>query len=171
MKFLEAIKFGFRNYAKFSGVVSRSVFWYWYLFVSLMNFPAVLFSYTLDFTGASSGLDVFLLLWQLPSLLLFVPTLALAARRLRDAGKSPLHLLSLLLPVLTTVIGLLLGVAAYQALTGSSPVGAPLAALFLVLIGGALGLLAGGVASGIWLLVFLVAPTRTRAQGNKYATY
>jgi uncharacterized membrane protein YhaH (DUF805 family) len=171
MQFINAIKFGFINYAKFSGVVGRSVFWYWYLFVALLNIPVTLFISTLDFAGSSSGEDVLLVLLLVPNFALLVPTLALAARRLRDAGKSPLHLLSLLIPAFTITLGGFLGVFAYQAFTGSSSVGAPLASLFLVLLGAALGLLVGGAISGIWLLVLLVSPTRTRLQGNKYAAH
>ena len=170
MQFINAIKFGFINYAKFSGVVGRSVFWYWYLFVALLNIPVTLFIF-LDFAGSSSGEDVLLVLLLVPNFALLVPTLALAARRLRDAGKSPLHLLSLLIPAFTITLGGFLGVLAYQAYTGSSPVGVPLFSLFLVFLGAALGLLVGGATSGIWLLVLLVSPTRTRLQGNKYAAH
>jgi uncharacterized membrane protein YhaH (DUF805 family) len=32
MEFANAIKYGFKNYANFKGVIDRRTFWWWYLF-------------------------------------------------------------------------------------------------------------------------------------------
>ena len=39
MGFGDAVKLGFSNYANFSGGACRSEFWYWFLFVIILNIP------------------------------------------------------------------------------------------------------------------------------------
>ena len=91
MNFQEAIKYGFKNYANFSGVVGRPAYWNWILFIAVINIPATLGSVLVS--GSSEG-GLFQLL-EVANLALLTPTLALSVRRLRDAGFSPLWLLAL----------------------------------------------------------------------------
>jgi uncharacterized membrane protein YhaH (DUF805 family) len=118
MGFGKAIKYCLANYATFNGRGLRSEFWWFYLFVYLIQIPfsiifAVLYIVSflpavesagpdgqLDFTDinwAPMGLGFALLM--LVTLALFVPFLAASARRLHDMGQSGhwlwLHLLGL----------------------------------------------------------------------------
>lgn len=73
MDFGTAIKTGFRKYAEFQGTATRSEFWWFILFVTLVG----------GGTGALwNGLSV---AWGFAVLL---PVLAVSIRRLRDAGYS-----------------------------------------------------------------------------------
>ena len=73
MKFLDAVKICFVKYADFDGCAGRPEFWWWFLF-------------TLIATGAlrtvSYQLSAFF------SLATFLPSLAVAARRLHDTDRS-----------------------------------------------------------------------------------
>ncbi len=79
MQFHEAIQSGFRNYVNFSGRAPRSEYWYWALFVLLVNLAAQL----LDALILGGGF-----LEVIVSLALLLPSLAVAARRLHDLNQS-----------------------------------------------------------------------------------
>jgi uncharacterized membrane protein YhaH (DUF805 family) len=182
MEFTNAIKYGFKNYANFKGVIDRRTFWWWYLFAigTLMLLTlismAVSFAtiatdaYTFDGTmvEATSGIaSVFSSLANLVSLGLALPTLALEVRRLRDVGTNPLVLLFGLIPGLVLFIGAIIG-AAIGAASGSGGYDA----LAFAAAGAVIGMLPGFalvLGFGIWLIVLLAKPTKTAAQGNKYA--
>jgi len=93
MTFVDAIRSGFKNYANFKGVAARSEFWYWVLFGFLLQ----LVTNTIDSMLGTNTLT------SLVQLGLFLPGLAMAARRLRDSGRTPLWLLSLLGIILSFV--------------------------------------------------------------------
>lgn len=78
MSFDQAIRSAFKNYANFNGRARRSEYWYIALFNSLMG---VLLPTPLAPVGA------------VLSLVMLVPTLAAACRRLHDTGRSGLYLL------------------------------------------------------------------------------
>jgi uncharacterized membrane protein YhaH (DUF805 family) len=82
MNFSEAVQSCFSKYAGFSGRASRSEYWYWVLFQIVASF-VVGFSVTM-IGGPHMGGAVNLVL----SLALFVPSLAVAVRRLHDVNKS-----------------------------------------------------------------------------------
>jgi len=84
MDFVGAIQSGFRNYTNFRGVAGRSEYWYWVLFT-------VLASLTASAMDRLTGIGIF---GTLVSFSTFVPNLAVSVRRLRDAGKSWVWLLS-----------------------------------------------------------------------------
>jgi uncharacterized membrane protein YhaH (DUF805 family) len=85
MTFVDAVKSGFKNYSNFKGVATRSEFWYWALFGFLLQTV----TNTIDnLLGVST-------LTSLVQLGLLIPGLAVAARRLRDSGRTPLWLLSI----------------------------------------------------------------------------
>jgi len=73
MSFVDAIKSGFRNYAKFRGRAGRSEYWWFFLFTVLAQ--TVASSISPDF-GNLVGLAVFL------------PGLAVHVRRMHDTGRS-----------------------------------------------------------------------------------
>ena len=82
--FFESIVLCFSKYADFNGRASRSEFWWFALFVTLV-------------TGALTYLSEAVASVFLIAVLL--PLLAVGARRLHDTGRSPWNLLYLLVPV------------------------------------------------------------------------
>lgn len=86
MGFLEAVKSVFSQYATFSGRARRSEYWFFCLFNFLMGFilgiipiPYISIIYTL---------------------IAFLPGLAVAVRRLHDAGKSGWWYFIVLIPII-----------------------------------------------------------------------
>jgi uncharacterized membrane protein YhaH (DUF805 family) len=71
---IESISDGFKRYAEFSGVSSRSQYWYFILGTTVISF--IIQSLLGDFGG-----NVF-------TLATLVPTIAVAVRRMHDVGKS-----------------------------------------------------------------------------------
>ena len=105
MTFGQSIKHVFGNYATFQGRASRSEFWWWYLFTSIVSFivfiPAIpwyndLLNSSMNQAGNAvmvmppiTGLaTVGLALSTIWSLAILIPTIAVAARRLHDTNKS-----------------------------------------------------------------------------------
>ena len=79
MNFWQAVASGFSNYVKFSGRASRSEYWYWVLFVSIVGVVATL----LDGAIVHHRHGPIARLWELVTVL---PGLALAVRRLHDTS-------------------------------------------------------------------------------------
>jgi len=113
MTFFDAIKTVFRKYAEFGGRATRSEFWWWTLFTTLVSAAlnalsvpmyGVMYSRMLDsgpaFSGGYSSFS-FAGLWSIAVLL---PSLAVTVRRLRDAGRSWAELFWLLLPIAGLII-------------------------------------------------------------------
>ena len=73
MQFVKAIGWGFRNYFRFKGTATRSEYWYWMLFVTVVGVVAKLASAEIDLLGIWIALVIF-------------PTVTVLIRRLRDAG-------------------------------------------------------------------------------------
>ena len=95
MTFTQAIAAGFRKFANSAGRASRSEYWYWTLFTFLVDV-------------ASLGLDKLIFpdnVWGpvgiATSLWLFLPSLAVAMRRLHDINRSGRWVLLIL-----TVVGI-----------------------------------------------------------------
>jgi uncharacterized membrane protein YhaH (DUF805 family) len=89
MSFVDAIKSGFSKYVTFSGRAYRSEYWYWVLFVVIASMVALtLDSAILGYSpsGASPITGIF-------DLVTFLPSLALAARRLHDMDRTAWWLL------------------------------------------------------------------------------
>jgi uncharacterized membrane protein YhaH (DUF805 family) len=78
MGFVDAIKFGFNNYATFSGRASRSEYWYWTLFTIIASVVAEIIDSVLGL-----GLVGFIV-----SLALLLPSIAVAVRRLHDIDRT-----------------------------------------------------------------------------------
>ena len=73
MTFTESIEICFKKYAEFNGRATRSEFWWWVLFTFLLSAGTQIFSQKLG---------------SLVSLVTFLPSIAVAARRLHDIGRS-----------------------------------------------------------------------------------
>lgn len=88
MDFVSSVKRNMTTaaYAQFDGRASRSEYWWFYLFTVIAGLAA-------EIVGSTVG--------NIASLALFLPSLALAARRLHDTGRSGWWFLLIL-----TVIGI-----------------------------------------------------------------
>jgi uncharacterized membrane protein YhaH (DUF805 family) len=100
MSFGQAIQTCLRKYTDFEGRASRSECWWFILFISLiaasLNAVNLITPNGVIYFGATlAGL------WSVAMLL---PTLAVAVRRLRDAGRRGIELLWLLIPVAGPII-------------------------------------------------------------------
>ena len=91
MGFGDAISTCFRKYADFSGRASRSEYWYWYLFRILIIGGIAIIA----ITARANGL---LALIALEVLVMLVPSLAVAVRRLHDVNCSGWLLLIAVIP-------------------------------------------------------------------------
>jgi uncharacterized membrane protein YhaH (DUF805 family) len=85
MTFVEAIKSGFSHYATFSGRASRPEYWYWVLFAVIgalvtITLDSAVLGY--DLGSTSSPLN------GIFNLITFLPSLALASRRLHDIDRT-----------------------------------------------------------------------------------
>jgi len=93
--FGEAIREGFRQYAKSTGRATRAEFWWFVLFVFIVTV-------VLAILDSALGTDPLLVnLWSLATLL---PRVGVACRRLRDAGSSPWNVLWIFLPIAGLII-------------------------------------------------------------------
>jgi uncharacterized membrane protein YhaH (DUF805 family) len=86
MTFGEAIRICLRKYAEFSGRARRSEFWWFVLFTVIVEGVATS-AFGQDFGNAVS-------------LVFFLPTLAVACRRLHDGDHSAWSLLLVLVPII-----------------------------------------------------------------------
>ncbi|MDA1129396.1 MAG: DUF805 domain-containing protein [Chloroflexi bacterium] len=94
MNFTESISSGFRRYFDFRTRSSRSEYWWWTLFTILVSIAATILD-TIIF-GGSAFFDT------LSSLVLLIPGLALAVRRLHDVDRSGWWIL-----IAFTIIGII----------------------------------------------------------------
>jgi uncharacterized membrane protein YhaH (DUF805 family) len=90
MNFFQAIEYGFANYVNFQGRSQRSAYWWWTLFAVLANMAAGLSGS--DAIGAVLGL------------VLLVPGISMAVRRLHDTDHSGWWLLLLIVPVVGWIV-------------------------------------------------------------------
>ncbi len=110
MSFGESVKTCINKYATFDGRATRSEFWWFYLFIILVSFIALLPGYILMFAGIASTSEgdspgfvfwlglILLLIGALFELALIIPQLAVGCRRLHDRGQSGWLQLLLLVP-------------------------------------------------------------------------
>lgn len=99
-KIKTAVSIVLSKYATVSGRASRSEFWWWVLAVFLANLAAS----ALDTLVFGAGPDNSQPIGALLNLALFVPNIAVAARRLHDIGKSGWWLLLAFIPVLGLLV-------------------------------------------------------------------
>ena len=114
MNFIQSISTCMRKYVTFSGRATRSEFWWFYLFTVLVNLvatsqassfvPTLLDGQDMTENESSYFLNNFFFLYlsTITSLILLLPSLAVAVRRLHDVGRSGLWIL-----IAFTVIGII----------------------------------------------------------------
>jgi uncharacterized membrane protein YhaH (DUF805 family) len=113
-----AIRRGFKKYANFKGRASRSEYWWWALFVTIVYviliIPALIIGIeTSPDRGQTPGTASlpFLVLFVIFILGVFVPSLALLVRRLHDGGFTGWLALLILVPslgsLITTILALM----------------------------------------------------------------
>jgi uncharacterized membrane protein YhaH (DUF805 family) len=100
VSFGEAIQTVFRKYAEFAGRATRTEFWWWALFNVLVAGGLNLFNVIRIGQNAYLG-SLLAGLWGIAVLL---PNLAVAVRRLRDAGYGWGNLFSILVPIAGIVV-------------------------------------------------------------------
>lgn len=92
------------NYVNFTGVATRSQFW-WF---QLQNFIIVLILYLIATAAVASNNEGFIgfmgLVFMVYYLFMILPSLSIGARRLRDAGYSPWLLLVILIPFVGGIV-------------------------------------------------------------------
>ena len=97
MKFWQSISVCFSKYANFDDRASRSEYWWFYLFCLLLQFGLGILGVIA--WGGSEGFDI---LSGIAGLIIVIPHIAVAARRLHDTGKSGWRMLWVI-----TVIGII----------------------------------------------------------------
>ena len=114
MNFIQSISTCMRKYVTFSGRATRSEFWWFYLFTVLVNLvatfqassfvPVLLDGQDMTENESSYFLNNFFFLYlsTITSLILLLPSLAVATRRLHDIGRSGWWIL-----IAFTVIGII----------------------------------------------------------------
>lgn len=117
LTFKESVKNGFRNYASFKGRASRPEYWWWWFF-SIVVLAAAIIIDALVISAIIAGLseaqnqganlsgDVVVgamvapyILTMIAALLLILPTLTVAVRRLHDINRSGYWIFLALIPI------------------------------------------------------------------------
>ena len=153
LSFLAATKRVFSKYAVFRGRATRSEYWWFTLAVFLLS-VVVQFAFSLfgdDAATTASGLL---------SLAIFLPSLAVAVRRLHDIGRTGWWLLVSLIPALVAGVLAVITLGAAIVSGGSSP------AVVLAVIGTLIIPVLIAIAGGIVLFIFSVLPSQP--VDNKY---
>lgn len=154
MGFGEAIKHNFSHYVDFKGRAQRSQFWWWYLFIIIVNVVLGAIESAAGLQMGKSATDVTVgdtvipvvnqgagLLTSVFSLVVLLPTLAVAVRRLHDTGRTGWWIIAPLLAYLVAGVLVAIAIAA-----GAGP-------LVLAVLG--LGFIVGAILA-IVLLVFYI---------------
>ncbi len=103
MSYSDAIKSCFSNYANFSGRARRKEYWYFVIFNMVIQVVLTMLG-SFIFGSDSRLTSVFASIY---SLIVFVPALAVAWRRLHDVGKSGAYWFFVFLPVVGWIIVLI----------------------------------------------------------------
>lgn len=165
--FAGAVKSAFVNFAQFRGVSTRAQYWYFVLFSVLM--ALVLGTIDSAIWPPVATDDVLVALNQptpfsnIAAIVLFLPSLAVTSRRIRDAGWSGKWLFTLLLPIIPFLFGVV-GFISYldTVITPDIEVLVTLVSYFVPAL-----LLAFVVQ--IFLLVLCLRPSKSKEDGNRYA--
>lgn len=99
MDFWEAVRSGFSHYVKFDGRASRPAFWWWVLFSFLVYFAASIIDEAV--LGSSGGSQTLMVLVYV---VLFLPSLSVAIRRLHDTDRSGWWVLIGLIPIVGAIV-------------------------------------------------------------------
>jgi len=111
MTFFESIKTVFRKYAEFEGRASRSEFWWFALFSTLVSAAlGSLFVPSFGGGGFDNGIYTMPMVGGYPNLAgvwgiaVLLPSLAVTVRRLRDAGHNWAEIFWILLPIAGLIV-------------------------------------------------------------------
>ena len=111
MKFIESIRYCYKNYAKFKGRASRSEYWYWQLYSLLGTFGstfivAFIAAFFAEIFGAdgTQAASLGVVTYYLFGLSATIPTLASGVRRLHDIGKSGWNLFFMFIPLVGGIL-------------------------------------------------------------------
>lgn len=102
MTFTQSISTVFHKYAEFRGTATRSEFWWWILFTTLVD--AALSSLTAWNSTLHGIYPVGSNLTGLWAIAVLLPTLAVTVRRLRAAGHPWGHVFWILLPIAGLIV-------------------------------------------------------------------
>ena len=101
--FKTAVKLFFKNYANFEGRSTKSEYWWAYLFTLLASFAAGFVPLSSQFNYLAETITVNYLS-SIVSVALFIPSLAVAVRRLHDTGKSWKYMFINLIPIVGWIL-------------------------------------------------------------------
>ena len=164
MNFPSAIKTVFAKYADFRGVATRSEYWWFALFSFLVSVVFnVLIGDPNDPNTVASGIN---LVWSFGIL---IPSIAVAVRRFHDAGFSGKWLLLYLVPTILFFVVAASSIPVILAAVAGTLTGDALSVEIARLLGVAILPLAAGFAMFVFNLVVSVLPSKSAAEGNKYA--
>jgi uncharacterized membrane protein YhaH (DUF805 family) len=179
MSFADAIVSGFKNFVNFKGRATRAEFWYWILFVILLGLvlgtlESIIWPVPPMPTDWMEALDATFSqptpLTNIANLILFLPGLAVTARRFHDAGFSAKWLFLHIVPVAYAIFAAIGSfVILFSFYTDEVPTGAelPMESLMTIIF-----LVAPifALAAVVFLvhLIFCLKPSRSFYDGNKY---
>ena len=99
MEFVPAVKSCLTNYATFRGRACRSEYWYFALFLALVNIVARILDVTMvGFDAQVSPISAIVFV------VLFLPSLAVAVRRLHDKNRTGWWYLLFFLPLIGVIV-------------------------------------------------------------------
>jgi uncharacterized membrane protein YhaH (DUF805 family) len=168
MTFVGAVKSVFVNFRKFKGTATRREYWFYILATALIG---IVLSTIEDIIWPSIETDDLIEainqptpLTSIAGLVLLIPTLAVSSRRIQDSGWSGKWLFMYLLPIVPLLMGII-GVVGYLQSTSAPEIEvlATMVAYFVPTL-----LIAFGVQ--VFLLILCLLPSKSREQGNKYAS-
>jgi len=168
MTFVGAVKSVFVNFRKFKGTATRREYWFYILATALIGIVLSTIESSIwppietdDLIEAINQPTPFS---SIAALILLIPTLSVTSRRMQDSGWSGKWLFLYLLPVVPLLMGMI-GVVGYLNSTTAPEVEvlATMVAYFVPTL-----LIAFGVQ--VFLLILCLLPSKSREQGNKYAS-
>ena len=165
--FAGAVKSAFVNFAKFRGVSTRPEYWYFVLFSVLMAlvlgtidsaiWPPVQTDDVLEALNQPTPFS------NIFAIILLIPSLAVTSRRIRDAGWSGKWLLTLLLPLVPFIYGVV-GFISYL-----DTVVTPDIEVLVTLVSYFVPALLLAFAVQVFLLVLCLKRSKSKEDGNRYA--
>ena len=166
--FVDAVKSAFVNFRKFRGTAPRREYWFFVLAtvligIVLSTIESIIWP-PIETGDLIEAINQPTPLTSIAGLLLLIPTLAVTSRRIQDSGWSGKWLFLYLLPIVPLLMGII-GVVGYLQSTSAPEIEvlATSVAYFVPTL-----LIAFGVQ--VFLLILCLLPSKSREQGNKYAT-
>lgn len=183
MDFAGAIKSGLLKWNKFSGTASKSEFWYFFLFlwilgqvinvVDMVVNPAVKQSFAYSDSETLPTLDQ--LLNMLPwvsivvSLVTFLPNLSITYRRIQDGGRSGKLAFLQFIPLFFVIALLFTAFSSLNTLSSPTSSDSEVLGIALTMLAELALTAITGLTWVVFWFIWMLAPTKTRAQGNPYA--